>query len=161
MDRSLLIAEKPDPDLWLPDEQIKMLAVWMSRRYWRPELPTAFVNRLGKSFDKFKKLCRKQNATFRRICVSLSSWEELEVSEVYRVKLLAMLPPGAVISKAAKDWATAVDALLTNGIVGVEAEPTKVESESDLPISTFKEFKPIDFDFLSYAAGEFDLPAED
>jgi hypothetical protein len=161
LDRHLLITHQPSSDLWLPGDEIKLLALWMSRRYKRPELPTAFVNRLGNKFDKFKKLGRKNRTTFSRILISLNSWEELEEDQKYRVKLLGLLPPDVAIHQAAKDWATAVDVLLAEGIRSLEVEQTQVASESEVAISDLRPFKPIDFDFLSFASGEFDLPADD
>jgi hypothetical protein len=123
-------------------------------------LATAFVKRLGSKYDRFKKLGRKNRTIFSRILISLNSWEELEEDQKYKVKLLGLLPTGVAISPAAKAWMTAVDALLESVLEGLEAELTEVESESDVAISTLREFKPIDFDFLSFATGEFDLTAD-
>jgi len=161
VDRHLFISSRPNLDLWLADKDVKMLALWMSRRYKRPELPTEFVNRLGDKFEKFKKLGRKNKAIFSRILIYLSSWQELEVDQIYKVKLLALLPPDVAIPQAAKEWATAVDVLLGDGPRGLEAEPTQVASESEIAVSDLRPFKPIDFDYLSFAAGEFDLRGED
>jgi hypothetical protein len=161
-DRNLFIAQRPDPDLRLSDQSVKMLAIWMSRRYRRPELPTELVNRLGKNkYDKFKELGRKNRILFSRILISLSSWEELENDQKYRVKILALLPSGEMIPEPAKQWAAKVDLLFSDGPEGVEAELTQVELESDVAISILQEFRPVDFDFLSFAAGEFDLAGDD
>jgi hypothetical protein len=155
--RAEFVAYNPDPDFRLPDDQVTMLAMWMSRRYWRPQLPTDFVNRLGNKFDKFKKLCRKNRDLFTRILVSLNSWEELSEDEPYKVKILGLLPAGMAISDTAKEWASSVDSILAAAPGRLEPEETQVVSASNLSWAARSQFHPIDFDFLSYAAGEFDL----
>jgi hypothetical protein len=157
IERHLFIRYQPDARIWLPADEIKMLALWMSRRYKRPELPTQFVNRLGKKYEKLKKLSRKAESTFSRILVSLNSWEELSEDQQYKVKFLGLLKPGVDVPQAAKEWATQIDRLLDEEIQGLEIEPAQVESESDLPISTLRDYKPFDFDYLSFAHGELDL----
>jgi hypothetical protein len=160
--RELLITNRPDPTLWLPDDAVKILAIWMSRRYRRPELPTELLNRIGgQKYDKFKKLGKKSGATFSRILISLSSWDELRKDQKYQAKIVGLLPPGPDIPQAAKEWATAVDTLLSNGVEGLEMELTQIESESDMQVSTLREYRILDLDFVSFAAGEFDLIADD
>jgi hypothetical protein len=158
--RELLISHHPNPDLHLSENAVKLLAIWMSRRYRRPELPTELVTRLGPQYGKFKDQGRKQRTTFSRILISLNSWEELPREQTYRAKILALLPPDQTMNQAARTWATTVDALLSD-LPGVEVELTQVESESDVPISILREFRPLDFDFLSFAAGELDPPVGD
>lgn len=158
--RDLLISHRPDPNLRLSDGAVKLLAVWMSRRYRRPELPTELVNRMGTQYGRFKDEGRKHRTTFSRILISLNSWEELPKNAIYRVKILALLHPDETVHQVARTWATTVDALLSD-LPGVELELTQVESESDVPISILREFRPLDFDFLSFAAGELDLPTDD
>jgi len=70
------------------------------------------------------------------------------------------LPPEVIVPQAAKEWATSIDMLLAKELRGVEAKPTQVVSESDLAVSDLRPFKPVDFDYLSFAAGEFDLPGD-
>jgi len=160
--RALFITHRPNPDLRLPDEAVTMLAIWMSRRYRRPEMPTEFINRLGeKNYIAFKNLGRKHRTTFSRVLISLNSWEELESGLIYEVQILALLSPSQTISKAAKEWATTVDGLLSNGVEGVNAHLTEVKSESAVSIATLRQFRTFDFDFLSFAAGEFDLIADE
>ena len=159
--RELFLAHRPHPDIRLPADQVTMLAIWMSRRYRRPELPTEFVNRLGENYVAFKNLGRRHRATFSRILISLSSWAELAEDQVYRVKVLGLLAPSQTISKSAMDWATTVDTLLSKGVEGIEAELTDIESESNVSIATLRQFRTFDFDFLSFSAGEFDLRGDD
>jgi hypothetical protein len=92
VDRNLFVAHKPDPDLQLFDEAVKLLAIWMSRRYRRPALPTALVNRLGRKFGKLKELGQKSGAMFSRMFISVRPWHELPSNRNYQVKILALLP---------------------------------------------------------------------
>jgi len=43
----------------------------------------------------------------------------------------------------------------------VNAHLTEVKSESAVSIATLRQFRTFDFDFLSFAAGEFDLIADE
>jgi|SRR5215475_3135306 len=58
-----------------------------------------------------------------------------------------------------KDWETGIERLL-DVIPGLEIEPARVESESDLAISELRAYKPFEFGYLSFAHGELDLTGD-
>jgi hypothetical protein len=167
VDRNLFVTHKPDPDLQLFDDALKLLAIWMSRRYRRPELPTALQNRFGKKFGKLKELGQKSGAMFSRMFISIRPWDELPANQNYQVKILALLPAAQnhladedSVPPEAKNWAIAAD-LLLEGVEGVEAELTEVKSESAVSIATVRQYRIFDLDFVSFDAGEFDLTADE
>ncbi|MGA8657134.1 MAG: hypothetical protein WB586_13395 [Chthoniobacterales bacterium] len=166
--RELFITHQPNSDLKLSANSVEMLATWMARRYRRPELPSELINRLGDKIGKLRELGKKYGAIFDRILISLSSGEELLKNQRYQVKFLALLRSGRdssssdfTIPQSAKQWATAVDTLLSEGLRGIDVELTEVKSEDEVPLSILREYKTFDLDFISFDVGDFDLTADD
>lgn len=94
--KKFLIDFKPDSDRVLEQKYQKSYVAWLSARYSRPALPTAF-NDLLKTTDrknKSRKIAKKGNTELSGIYVELHPNTDINANETYRVNLLGLLPAG-------------------------------------------------------------------
>lgn len=149
----------PDSDKVFEDKQLKSYVGWLSARYSRPALPTAFNNRVSKADPKGK--LRKQanigNEQLSGIYVEIFPDQEIEENEKYRVNLLGLLPARFTGDKStAEATINAYAEMLKKAGMDVDYS---LRTEDEVSIATINRFKRFYLDDLSFRGGT-PLPPE-
>ena len=87
--RQLLCCHTPQ-DRRLNMVNVKLLARWISRKYFRAAFPNSFNQRIEPYEDKIKKLLSKASGHFQEIHINVTS-DELRPEEPYRIIVLCIV----------------------------------------------------------------------
>ena len=157
--KEAMVDLQPDPDRVLEDRQLKSYIAWLSARYFRPDLPTAFNDqvRTADPRGKLRDKVRKGNEQLVGIYVEIIPDAEIKNDEPYAVNLLGLLPAGFDgDSSKAKNVICAYAEVLRNAGMNVES---RIRTEDEISIAMIKRFKRFYFDDLSFRE-EAPLPPE-
>jgi hypothetical protein len=148
--KETLVGLQPDIDRQLEDRQLKSYVAWLSARYSRPALPTAFNNRISVTDpkEKLRKKAKKCNEQLVGIYVELLPDAEVKDDEPYHVNLLGLLPAGFDEDTIkAENAIKAYAELMRNA--GMKVVPV-VRREDEITIAAIKRFKRFYLDDLSF-----------
>lgn len=165
--RHLFLEHFPNDEIRIPRNSVNLLALWMARRYRRPELPTEFINRLRPKFADLLRLTKDSGPSFSEVLISLNEWDELPTHLPYMFELKAVLecPDECWTSseeiehaypEEANDWLKEISKLLNHGLEGVKLQAAGVDWEHEVPLTVFKGFKTFDLAYVSFEAGDFE-----
>jgi hypothetical protein len=153
VDRKILETGARDTTVKISAEDVLVIAKWAARRYYRPSLPTALLNRITPRVkNKLSKKMEKDGEVVSRLWVALNTLKELPASEPYRLILRI-----AVLKDVCEDDAKEQRALsivsemrrLLAECEGIEVEDADLATESDLTLEDVRHMSPWDFDYLS------------
>jgi len=136
----------------LDSDSIKLLARWVSRKYYRAAFPSAFNNRIEKKTeDKIKKLLQKSPGHFHEIHIQITL-DELPDDQDYNAIILCIAADDALESdkayEATIELAKKFRALLQacDGINVVECE---VKSRAEVTLEDLDPMQRWDFDSIT------------
>ncbi len=149
IDKSLLVDLTPDPGRFLINKELDCYVSWLSYRYVRPALPTAFNDKIASADPKGKrkKKAKLLNQHLSGIYVEISPDAEILDDQIYRVNLLGLVPAdfnGSIksIESVLEEYAEIMRDVDMNVSVAVKRE-------SEVSLATIKRFKRFYYDDLS------------
>lgn len=145
--RELLKDIDPDPERYLPEQDLRVLTAWLAARYDRPALPDAFNDRVHASMKGQEKIAKRISDHVIALFINIHPFNDLLPDEVYSVILVA------VVSKNFKGDLSEIEAeidafanLLRAGNIEVT---TKTLLENKAPFSLITNFNRYNLDYLS------------
>jgi hypothetical protein len=152
VDRRVLLDAGPDGDYPLTPEAIRLIRLWIGKRYNRDAFPDAFETRLRGAGSKIRRLLTSSGDLLSGIYLQLDSWDELPKEIPYRIGIRATMKvsryedaPSRRRSSALLDQIAACMAQRE----GIEVLDHRLESEVELTIDDLSYVRRWDFDELS------------
>lgn len=149
--RQILTTVPPLTTVEVTETELKSLTDWISQRYSRPALPSAFNRRLKPQGKALKRLIEKGHHLFRDFFLRISSFDELTDDKLYRLKLLIVAHQGAFDfdTKAVQAFATDLEKTLKN-CAGIEIVEVKLQTDTETSLRVVDDYLPWDaFDYLT------------
>lgn len=136
----------------LSRESIKLLARWVSRKYFRAAFPGVFNNRIGRKADEdIKKLLQKSSGHFQEIHIQITS-EELPADQDYNVIILCIAADEAFendeIYEATKELGVKFSGLL-QACDGINVMRCEVRSRAEVTLEDLDSMQRWDFDSIT------------
>jgi hypothetical protein len=151
--RKILETGTRDTTIKIRAKDVLVIAKWAARRYHRPSLPTALLNRITPQVkSKLSKKMEKDGEDVRRVWVGLNTLEELPANEPYRLILRITVPTEVCEDDAKEQRALSIVSEMRTLLAqceGVEVEDADLATESDLTLDDIRRMSPWDFDYLS------------
>jgi hypothetical protein len=153
IERRILEKGSKDASITISDRDVAMIARWASRRYSRPSLPSAFVNRISSSVkDKILKKMKRDGEDIQYVVLALNSVEELAEDNPYRIILWVIVDPEICENDAQEQRANGVVSELRKSLSkcsGIEIEDAELRKTSEITLFDWQKLIRWDFDFLS------------
>lgn len=153
------ICPEPCSQLTMDDNQRFAFVGWLSARYSRPALPTAFNNLISDADPKgrLREKAKKGSAELLGIYVEIFPDREISPGERYQVNLLGLIPAGLTGDQKKAEAAIELHSdVLKRAGIGVSSA---IRAEDDISVATIKRFRRFYYDDLSFKDGA-DLPPE-
>lgn len=136
----------------LSRDSIKLLARWVSRRYYRAAFPGAFNDRIGeKTNEKIKKLLQNSPGHFQEIHIQITS-EELPTGQDYNAIILCIAADEASeddeIYDATQKLGEKFSALL-QACDGINVKKCEVRSRDEVTLEDLDAMQRWDFDSIT------------
>ncbi len=144
----------PCNDIQLSNQTITQFSNWLAGRYNRPALPTSFEKRFNEQWKKNKQFAQaeKVGQHILGIYVDITPDKEIPDNESYMVQLLFLisheaqqnhdlLKPIELLAKTYHHYLSEANMLVSEPIIATEQQ---------ISLATFKQFKRLYFDSLSY-----------
>lgn len=152
--REILAKYRPDTNRNFEKDSLLTLVAWLVARYERAAFPDNFQKRLAQIKSKlksqFEKLC-----DVSEVFIALSSWDELDINDPYKVVLVFIMPAHKFEQSELRAQATIVmakiDSLLT-GCQGIQlAADSELRSDDNFTLHEIRQMSRWgDFDYVSY-----------
>lgn len=146
--------DEPCKSITLKNSIIDNYVDWLAARYKRPALPSEFDRRVDKAWKKKKreKAFLKLSEYIKGIYIEITPSEEIEENEAYSVNLLVLITDEA---KESADISTGIETLIKSYIdtmktVKINTISHKIDIESRVSLASFKRYKRVNLDSLSY-----------
>jgi hypothetical protein len=153
VDRQILETGTRDKTIKVSDADVNIIAKWAARRYHRPSLPTALIDRITTSVrSKLNKKMEKDGEDIVRVWVGLNTIEELPSEKPYRLILRVVVPTEALEDDTKEQRALGVVSEMRQLLAqceGVDVEDANLASESEITLDDIRHMNPWDFDYLS------------
>jgi len=148
--RQLLCCHAPQ-NLRLNAENVKLLARWISRKYFRAAFPNIFNQRIEPYEDKIKKLLMRADGHFQEIHINVTS-NELPPEEPYRIIVLCIVANED--SERQGELQKAIDLgrelkSLLNKCNGIEVVECDVRTRGEVSLDDLDLMQRWDFDSIS------------
>jgi hypothetical protein len=152
-DRRVLEGGSPDATTEIEERDVRTIAKWAARRYERPSLPSAFVDRLPNSVKKsLLKLMEKDGEDVLFVLVGAETWDELPPEKDYRITLRVVMMPDACEDYERELRGLSVVAGMRSLLAqcdGIDVEDADIANTADLTIEAYLSLRRWDFDYLS------------
>lgn len=154
---------EPDAGIKFSKDELFYYVEWLSGRYKRPAFPTEFDSRVDKSWNKGKRKKESLKVSKNVMGIYAKVYPEKEISseESYNVDLLAIIIPG--LDENSEEYKSIKKLLdkYKKVLEGAKMEvgTIKIAPESQISLSTFKQYKRFNMDALSYKENH-PLPSE-
>lgn len=152
--REILAKYRPDTNRYFEKNNLLTLVAWLVARYERAAFPDNFQERLApikaKLKSQFEKL-RDVNEVF----IALSSWDELDINDPYKVVLVFIMPAHKFEQSALRAQSTTamakIDSLLT-GCQGIQlGAESELRGDDNFTLQEVRQMSRWgDFDYVSY-----------
>ncbi|MGA9564601.1 MAG: hypothetical protein WBS19_03670 [Candidatus Korobacteraceae bacterium] len=157
VDRKVLESGSPDITIKIKESDVRMIAKWMGRRYDRPSLPTAFINRLTTNVkNKLPKKMQKDGEDVLDVLVGSENWGELAPGTPYKIVFYVLMGPEACENEQREKRGLSVvsdmRALLAQ-CDGIEVEDANLANTAELTLNDYQHLRRWDFDFLTPEQG--------
>jgi hypothetical protein len=149
--RKILATVPPLTTVEVSEQELKSLTDWISQRYSRPALPSAFNRRLRPQGKSLKRLVEKGHHLFRDFFLRISSFGELADDKPYLLKLLLVAHQEAFDSDAAavRTFAADLEKMLKS-CAGIEVVDVKIQTDTETSLRAVDDYLPWDdFDYLT------------
>lgn len=148
--KEALLGRNPDPECFFSDDLLRSYVEWLSARYSRPALPTAFNDRIrnADNKNKLRDKAKKASISLTGIYVSIFPDTEIGHDDTYNVQLLGLLP-----ANFQGDRTSANSAMQTYEGILKEAGmnvTTSLQTEDQISIAVMRRFKRFYLDDLSF-----------
>ncbi|MBN1959719.1 MAG: hypothetical protein JW841_02130 [Deltaproteobacteria bacterium] len=154
--RELLATNKPDQQINIDDQNLKVLQRWLGKRYFRAAFPDEFNNRWKNGKNKISKILRNDAENISAIYL-LGSNAELPKDKNYIIELRATMAVDDFDDFKKRNQAqNVVQQIETelNSCDGIEIAETILLSEADISLDDLKILKRWDFDSMSIRDSE-------
>lgn len=152
-DRKILERGKRDTAIKISESDVRLIANWGARRYNRPSLPTAFVDRVSGQRKKIGKKLEKDGEDITCLYLALNSFEELPADKPYQIILRVVVPDDFLEDDTREKRANSVVSELQKLLAqcdGIELEDAKLVAESEITLYDLRRhFIRWDTDYLS------------
>jgi hypothetical protein len=152
-DRRILEKGRPDASITIHERDVVTIAKWASRRYNRPSMPTAFMNRIGNPVKtKLMRKLKRDGEDVVCVLLAFNTIEELPVDKPYRLILWVVVDPEVCEDDAREQRAIGVVSDLRKLLaqcLGIEVEDADVKKTSDITLLDLKHLIRWDVDYLS------------
>ncbi|MCM2370828.1 hypothetical protein [Aporhodopirellula aestuarii] len=136
----------------LSRDSIKLLARWVSRKYYRAAFPGAFNDRIGrKTDDKIKKLLQKSPGHFHEIHIQITG-DELPAGQDYNAIILCIAADEALESDKAYEATIELGKkfrALLQGCDGINVVECQVKSRDEVTLEDLDSMQRWDFDSIT------------
>lgn len=152
VDRSLLARHEPAGRL--DDASVRILALWLAKRYIRSAFPDTFNERVRPAAKKIERALKTYGKDASGIFVALNDWGELEAGQAYRGLIAVVFPVEvgddnereAGVAELAAKLLQALD-----GCEGIEIEDVRHIAEDEFTLHDLHTYKRWEFDFRSHS----------
>ena len=154
VDRRVLV-EISASQISLSDRSIRELQMWMAARYRRTAFPDKFVDRASSALDAIRKeLETNGDHGVHSIYIHLNPFDELQEGQDYEIVLMGTTEEDLSVSGAAR-WRDAEEFLdfvvgRLNSCDGISVRHYELLAEDAITLSTIRELKLMDFDYISH-----------
>lgn len=136
----------------LSRDSIKLLARWISRKYFRAAFPSTFNKRIGKKTEeKIKKLLQNSPGHFQEIHIQITS-EELPEDQDYNAIILCIAADEAIeddeIYESTRELGEKFSALL-DACDGINVKKCDVRSKDEVTLEDLDSMQRWDFDSIT------------
>lgn len=146
-----------DTVLRLSVSDTKVYRRWLGRRYSRTPLPSEFNRRCSAAANKLRNKLKKKSGMIRRIFLQLSSFEELEAVEPYRLSVVMVVTGTTLPGTREHEDALAVQTALETAFAsceGIELDDVLIVSEDELTVGEADVLTPWEYpDSISFREG--------
>jgi len=153
VDRRILEKGSRDSSIAVHERDVVTMAKWASRRYNRPSMPTAFLNRISNPIkDKLTKKLKRDGEDVVCILVAANTIEELADDKSYRIILWVVIYPDAGQEETREQRAIGVVSelrKLLSQCQGIEVEDADLRITSEVTMFDLQSLVRWDFDYLS------------
>jgi hypothetical protein len=150
--RRILESGTRDKSFKIAGNDVLVIAKWAARRYSRPSLPTAFMDRVASIKDKLSKKLKKDGEDVAYVYAGLNTIEELPLEKSYRLILRIVVPADVCEDDAKEQRALSVVSemrKLLGQCPGIEVEDADLAMESEITLADLRAMNRWDFDYLS------------
>jgi hypothetical protein len=152
VERRILETGTRDKTLKIAEADVLVIAKWAGRRYFRPSLPTEFVDRIAPIKDKLSKKLKKEGDNITCVFAGLDAIEELPPEKSYRLVLRVVVPVEVCEDDAKEQRALSVVSEMRKLLAqcpGIEVEDAVLETEAEITLADVMKMIRWDFDYLS------------
>jgi hypothetical protein len=151
-DRRILETGQRDTSVKIREGDVHLIANWGARRYNRPSLPTAFMDRVSAQTKRISKKLEKDGEDITCLYLAFNSFEELPAEKPYRIILRVIVPDYLLEDDSREKRANSVVSELQRLLAqcdGVELEDAKLVGESEITLNDLRSLIRWDTDYLS------------
>jgi hypothetical protein len=152
VDRRLLEAGTRDTTIRIGESDVLMIAKWAARRYHRPSLPTAFMDRIAPIRTKLGKKLERDGEDIVNVYAALNTLDELPGAEPYRIILRVVITADVCEDDAREQRANGVVSEIQKLLAlckGISLEDARLVTESEITLDEARHMNRWDFDYLS------------
>jgi hypothetical protein len=152
VERRILEKGSKDTSIIIRERDVMIIAKWASRRYSRPSVPSAFMDRISPVKDKIFKKMKRDGEHIGHVLLAFNTVEELADDKPYRVILWVAVDPEVCESDAQEQRAIGVVTELRKLFTqckGIEIEDADLRKTSEITVFDWQRLVRLDFDYLS------------
>lgn len=152
VNRRILESGTRDKTFKIAAKDVLVIAKWAGRRYYRPSLPTGFMDRVASIKDKLSKKLKKDGEDITYVYAGLDTIEELPPEKSYRLVLRVVVPVEVCEDDTKEQRALSVLSEMRKLLAqcpGIEVEDAVLATESEITLADVREMNRWDFDYLS------------
>jgi len=152
VDRANLAKAAPASDCYLGAENIRTLATWLGKRYYREAFPDAFNERVRQVQSKLPKATRSSGSLLSGIYIDLDTAEELAEESSYEIQLFATMTVPDYADPVRRSEAQAVfDRILSlfDDARGVDVVNDALLAEDLVSLDDLRRLRRWDWDYLT------------
>lgn len=146
------LCDFPPSEMSLNSASIKLLARWVSRKYYRAAFPNAFNDRIGRrTDDKIKKLLQKSPGQFHEIHIQVTS-DELPPDQDYNAIILCIAADEELKSDRAYEETIELGKkfrALLQACDGINVVECQVKSRDEVTLDDLDSMQRWDFDTIT------------
>jgi hypothetical protein len=152
VERRILEKGSRDASITIRQRDVATIAKWASRRYSRPSLPSAFMDRIKPVKDKILRKMKRDGEDIVHVALAFNTVEELANDKPYRVFLWIVVEPGVCENDELEQRAIGIVSELRKLLAqcnGIEVEDADLRKTSDVSLLDWQTLIRFDLDYLS------------
>lgn len=152
VDRRILEKGRKDASITIPQRDVVTIGKWASRRYSRPSVPSAFMDRIKPVKDKILRKMKRDGEDIVHVAMAFNTVEELADDKTYQVILWIVVEPDVCENDEQEQRAIGVVSELRKLLVqckGIEIEDADLRKTSDVSLFDWQKLIRFDLDYLS------------